>query len=375
MKTILAALYRYHPFGGLQRDSMRLFEELAARGHHVIVFTAEWTGPVPDGITLEVVHPPRFASNHRRMKWFSVRFLERLKNSSAPHFDVSLAMSRIPGADFYFAADVCMKRYWSKLHPAWILRFLPRYRTYLKLEEGVCSPLAHTRILCLVQSQIDDYRREYGTRPERLQLLPPGMDPHCIRPDELTVNRIRTELRKNNNVSADEIVLVMIASSVFNKGTDRAITAAGNLPPSLKKRVRLWLIGNLPQKKLEEMLTRAGLLPNQAVFFGAVDGIRDYLLASDLMVHPARNEAAGMALIESVSAGTPVITTDICGYAPYIAESGNTVLKSPFSQTDLDIALEKTLLELSARRQATLAYAAEQDFTARTRVFADIITR
>ena len=46
MKFLLA-IYRYNPFGGLQRDTLRLIEELTGRGHEVIVFTTAWDGPGP----------------------------------------------------------------------------------------------------------------------------------------------------------------------------------------------------------------------------------------------------------------------------------------------------------------------------------------
>lgn len=32
-------LYKYFPFGGLQRDFMRIAQTVAARGHHVRVYT------------------------------------------------------------------------------------------------------------------------------------------------------------------------------------------------------------------------------------------------------------------------------------------------------------------------------------------------
>ena len=41
-------LYKYFPFGGLQRDFMRIAQTVAARGHHVRVYTQSWEGECPD---------------------------------------------------------------------------------------------------------------------------------------------------------------------------------------------------------------------------------------------------------------------------------------------------------------------------------------
>ena len=41
-------LYKYFPFGGLQRDFMRIAQAVAARGHHVRVYTQSWAGECRD---------------------------------------------------------------------------------------------------------------------------------------------------------------------------------------------------------------------------------------------------------------------------------------------------------------------------------------
>ena len=45
--TFLLAIFKYDPFGGLQRDTLRLIGELTGRGHEVVVFTTAWDGPEP----------------------------------------------------------------------------------------------------------------------------------------------------------------------------------------------------------------------------------------------------------------------------------------------------------------------------------------
>ncbi len=37
-------LYKYFPFGGLQRDFMRIAQTVAARGYQVRVYTQSWEG-------------------------------------------------------------------------------------------------------------------------------------------------------------------------------------------------------------------------------------------------------------------------------------------------------------------------------------------
>ena len=44
------AIFKYFPFGGLQRDMLRMAEAAVRRGHRVTVFASSWDGdPPPDG--------------------------------------------------------------------------------------------------------------------------------------------------------------------------------------------------------------------------------------------------------------------------------------------------------------------------------------
>ena len=371
MKFLLA-IYRYNPFGGLQRDTLRLIRELTGRGHEAVVFTTAWDGPQPPaGTKLELVPASKLRSNHANMLKFAEAFRSRLGRRD---FDVSVAMSRIPGADFYFAADVCMKVYWSNLHSAFALRFNPRYAAYLRLEHAVAAPPSRTRIACIAQAQMRDYAAAYGTEPERMFLLPPGMDPACRRPPEPEAETVRAGIRGSNHANAGDTVILLVSNSVYNKGTDRAISAVGALPDGVKKNIRLWFAGKLPEKEILNRLDSAGL-SGQAVLFGQTDGVRDLMLGADLFLHPARNESAGSALVEALAAGLPVLTTDICGFAPFVRNATGTVLDGPFRQDDLVKMLAGMLPRLDALKEQTLAYAAKEDFCSRVRVFADILER
>ena len=116
-------------------------------------------------------------------------------------------------------------------------------------------------------------------------------------------------------------------------------------------------------------------IEDQSILFGQTDGIRDFMLGADLFLHPARNESAGSALIEALAAGTPVLTTDICGFAHFVQEATGTVLESPFDQDRLVKMLSDMLPRLNELKKQTLADAEKQDFCSRAQVFADILEK
>jgi UDP-glucose:(heptosyl)LPS alpha-1,3-glucosyltransferase len=52
---IAFCLYKYFPFGGLQRDFLRVALACQARGHAIRVYTLEWRGDIPAGFELVLV--------------------------------------------------------------------------------------------------------------------------------------------------------------------------------------------------------------------------------------------------------------------------------------------------------------------------------
>ena len=61
--NIAFCLYKYFPYGGLQRDFLRVALTVASRGHHVQVFTQSWQGERPKGLEIILV-PVTSRTNH-----------------------------------------------------------------------------------------------------------------------------------------------------------------------------------------------------------------------------------------------------------------------------------------------------------------------
>ena len=96
-------LYKYFPFGGLQRDFMRIASTVAARGHHVRVYTQSWEGDCPEAFELIRV-PVKSHTNHGRNAEYYAWVQNHLKAHPA---DRVVGFNKMPGLDVYFAADVC----------------------------------------------------------------------------------------------------------------------------------------------------------------------------------------------------------------------------------------------------------------------------
>lgn len=267
----------------------------------------------------------------------------------AQQFDCVLGFNRMKGLDFYFAGDVCLA---ESLHKRliWVLRkIIPRYRVFLKMEESVFSPKSNTRILSLTEKQKSEYRRWYNTQETRFVPLPVGFDSRCG--NVKNASEVRERIRRELNIG-ESFAIALVGSDFKRKGADRAIAAIAALPEPLKHRVKFFMVGASDPKEFFTAASNAGI--RDTVFcLGGREDVPELMCAMDMLVHPAREEAAGSVLIEAVVSRLPVICTDICGFAPHVEEwnAGRSVA-SPFVQEVFNAEFLKFVSALAENRDA-----------------------
>ncbi len=127
-------LYKYFPFGGLQRDFMRIASTVAARGHHVRVYTQSWEGDCPKAFELIQV-PVKSHTNHGRNAEYYAWVQNHLKEHPA---DRVVGFNKMPGLDVYFAADVCYAEKVAQ-EKGFLYRLTSRYRHYAAFERATSS--------------------------------------------------------------------------------------------------------------------------------------------------------------------------------------------------------------------------------------------
>lgn len=362
---IAMTLFKYFPYGGLQRDFLRMARECADRGHQVTAFAGEWQGEKPDWLEIRIL-PSEKWSNHGRAADFERKFGRILENEP---FDVVVGFNRMAHLDFYFAADNCLIMRDRARHPDWWLKLIPRYRVWHRQERAVVSPASKTEIMYITPHQKRDYQAVYHTPEERFHYLPPGIDLACRRPGNAT--EIRAVKRRELGIGDNEILLLLVGSNFKGKGVDRLIRAASGIPNTIKYRV--FIAGECASEEFAELADELHIA-RRVTFGGGRGDVAQLLLAADLMVHPARDEATGTVLAEALAAGLPVICSEACGFHNFVAESGGIVTPEPFKQAELDRKLAEAVepLRLTELKKQAIAYSAGADFYRRAQVAADL---
>jgi len=374
MVTLAFVLYKYFPFGGLQRDFLRIAATCQRRGAHIRVYTLTWQGDVPAGFELRI--PPdtqvRALTNHQRYAKFHAWLMADLAKDPV---DRVIGFNKMPGLDVYYAADPCYAEKARMAHNP-LYRQLPRYRHLAAAERAVFAADAKTLILMISDLQKPFFKQHYQTPDSRFHLLPPGIAPDRLRPEAAETAAIRADFRREFGIPEEDLLLVQIGSGFKTKGLDRTLYAIKSLPAALQSRVRLIAIGQDAPASFLRLGKRLGLSGQFSILPGRED-IPRFLLGADLLIHPAYHENTGTVLLEALLAGLPVLTTSVCGYAHYIAEAqAGEVLPEPFCQADLNRALEAWLTQPEQRANATkqaLLYAQTAKLHALPEEAADLI--
>ncbi len=127
-------------------------------------------------------------------------------------------------------------------------------------------------------------------------------------------------LRATLGVGPDTLVIGSVGRLHASKGADVLLAAFQAAAPS---NAALVFVGDGPQRKELER-RRAG--DPRIHFVGHRDDVQACLKGFDLFVSPSREESFGLAIIEAMSAGLPVIATTAEGPAEYLRDQPVTLV-------------------------------------------------
>lgn len=207
----------------------------------------------------------------------------------------------------------------------------------------------------------------------------PASKTHCIRPGVPAARRQPDSCRRarialaaaNPALELPEPATVAVCTSRLRAATrlDTLVAAwlavAGERPDA-----RLWLLGDDAEAgALARQIERSGL-PGRVVLAGTFDDVEDALLAADLYVCPAVEQAPKIGLIEAMAAGLPVIAADVPANRALIDDAVHGRLAAAGDPLDLARVILEVLAdpEQAARMGRAAAERARHDFSLDTMI-------
>lgn len=171
-----------------------------------------------------------------------------------------------------------------------------------------------------ISPALQERYREAGLPPNKLRLVPQGVDLNSFAPSE---NRLAA--REALGLPAHGPVLVFVGSLIHRKGIDVLLRAWSEVSEA-RPDANLVLVGRnrFPEDSSDARFLKEQLaqVPARAVERLHQPGVRDdvdrWLQAADLFVFPSRREGFGSVMIEAMACSLPCIVTEQPGITDFI---------------------------------------------------------
>jgi N-acetyl-alpha-D-glucosaminyl L-malate synthase BshA len=187
---------------------------------------------------------------------------------------------------------------------------------------------------------VEETRQELGAHLQ-VETIPNAVDTDSFSPD-----RARAELR-SRFAPQGELLLAHVSNFRPVKRTGDVLRifakAAKDLPASLL------MIGDGPDRAAAETLARELGIWERVHWLGIIDDTAPLLASSDLFLLPSENESFGLAALEAMACGLPVIAT-ASGGMPEVIVDGETGYLAPVGDIDALAEGTRRLLEDVPRR-------------------------
>ena len=196
------------------------------------------------------------------------------------------------------------------------------------------------RVICITEALRVFNIEQVGLPPEKLEVVHYGMDelPHAWGPADLA------------SLPDGARVVLGILRLVPQKGVDVALEALARLRPHHPD-LHLVVLGEGPERgRLERRAVELGV--NEAVSFpGRAGDVAEWLRRSELLVHPARWEGFGIALLEAMLAGLPVVASEVSSIPEVVIDGATGLLVRPDDAVALATAIESLLANPTRARE------------------------
>ncbi len=321
-------------WGGAEAYGVALMRELS-RHHNVTVFARDYD---PDcGLDLPYV---QLKTRSYWPSWFRVlRHAMQVRRLTKGRYDIVHSHSNGWSGDIE-VVHVTPVRYNWRVRPRSLLKRLTshismRVQVYLQLEQRrvAARPGHHVvAVSPLIASQLAQaYKRDVASA-----VVPPGVTVPAS-PDSQHIQAFRRELGYGDQ----DIVGILVARNPLRKGLETAMQAYEQLPSNHQ----LLVVGSsAATENSVSTMAVARRLGSRLKLVPVTSNVTPYYQAADLCLHPTRNDSFGMAPLEAMANGLPVVLSPSpwCGFAAYLEDKVDAlILSHPDDVTGLAQALEQ----------------------------------
>ncbi len=157
--------------------------------------------------------------------------------------------------------------------------------------------------------------------PDICEIIPIGIPETNSSPPR---NDARRLLREKYSLPVNSCIAVTAARFVKQKGHINLVKAAAAIADRFPE-IHFLLLGDGPLELILKKEIASRRLSRHFIFAGMLNDVNLELIGADLMIHPSIEEPYGIAVLEGMRAGLPIVASRVGGI-PEVVDEGNTAL-------------------------------------------------
>jgi len=310
---IAVVIPKYGLVGGAESFAFELTERLAARnGLEVHVFANHWRRGKSPVIfhKVPILRFPRFLKQIS-FAYFSNKLI-RLKDYNLVH-----SHDRIFQMDLFTMHGIPHKT-WIKEVRCKPLSLFDRFMAWME-EKALKTP--HTPLILPVSTLVkDELLRLYDIQESKICVIHPGVSKERF--SSLDQTTCRGEVRRDHGLSQNDLVVLFVGMNFEIKRLELVLKGIADLisREKMDSALKLLVVGKGNKERYLTMARELGI-HDRVIFAGVTREVEKYYLASDIFAMPSQFDTFGIAVLEAMMAGLPVIISGRVG-AKDLIDSG-----------------------------------------------------
>ena len=321
-------------FAGGETQVLGLTLALAAGGHRAELICDPagrlWERALDAGIRC---HPIRIRNAIDLAAGVKLRSILKRERYDVVHFHTSRAHSMAPLARSFGSTLLVTRR----------MDYRPNrvFAPYLfnRAVDGVVA----------ISTGVADSLAAAGVDRQRVTVVHSGVDCERFRPP---TSQERADARGALNISDTDFVISAVGALEQRKGHLYLIEAIGALAsPAASSKVKCFIVGQGSIHRVLQGEIAVSRSLERIKLLGRVDDPREILWASDLFAMPSLKEGLGVAALEAMGRGLPVIASDVGGLREVVEDGRSGIVVPPANARAIASAIERLADSAELRSQ------------------------
>ena len=176
------------------------------------------------------------------------------------------------------------------------------------------------RLVAVTEEVRDDLCTMYRVSAADIDVLPCPIDLEAIRAAP------QAGVRSSFGLEVDDVVLLFLGNDFYRKGLDESVRVLAHLPPN----THLVVVGSGDTSAYARLSEQLGVAA-RVHFAGATETPEGFVKDADVLFLPTREDVWGIALVEAMAAGVPVVTSAAAGASSVVREAGAGVVVDDYA--------------------------------------------